>query len=217
MVCEWSLRETTYCKRYEQTPFGVQQQKESMIAHLKYRSEIGGLYREILMFQAKNICYLSGNWTKRFLKDVIKWDGWEKLIATLEEMNTRLRSLDKHWSGLRQEEQWEWRSAHIESMQMSEARMLETKRIREAIEKAQRNKDRGLLLDWLRELGGKDVNPSLYFNENTSARAAVDDTDTGACTGSWILSHDSFETWKSAGNSFLWLQGKVGSGKSVLR
>ncbi len=35
-------------------------------------------------------------------------------------------------------------------------------------------------------------------------------------TGIWLLQEPSFLTWKSANNSFLWIHGKPGCGKSVL-
>ncbi|KIK65983.1 hypothetical protein GYMLUDRAFT_954135 [Collybiopsis luxurians FD-317 M1] len=35
-------------------------------------------------------------------------------------------------------------------------------------------------------------------------------------TGGWFLNSQTFNDWKAAPNSFLWLQGDVGSGKSVM-
>lgn len=155
------------------------------------------------------------------MKDVIKIPDWQKEMDAIEEQNRMLRGMDEVFFRFRKEEQWdEWRSAYNQSMQSSEAQLIETKLIREAVGKAQGNEDRQRLLRWLRGLGGNvnDVDYSFYFNKNTSARAAVDNIGTGAYTGDWVLSHCDFKTWvESTGNSFLWLRGRVGSGKSVLR
>jgi len=211
IICESSLRETTYSKRYEQTQSGMQQQKESRSAHVEYRSKIRDLYKEILTFQATNICFLSDKWAKRALKDFAKWDDWEKIVGALEEQNSSLRNLDTQWSELRKEEQWqEWQSGHRENARLLAAIEAETERVAAAITSAQQNSDRRSILDWLR-LEGKSINPSKFLQEYAGARTSIEST------GDWILEHPDFRAWKTGRNSFLWLQGKVGSGKSVLR
>ncbi|KAK3368545.1 hypothetical protein B0H63DRAFT_77530 [Podospora didyma] len=71
IICESSLRELTYAKRYE-SQVGKEKQMQSRDAHETYRSSIKDLYKLILTFQATNICFVSNRWPKQMLKDLAK-------------------------------------------------------------------------------------------------------------------------------------------------
>lgn len=209
IICESALRESTYVQRFGQTAAGIK--RELVTAHTTYRAKVRELYKGILTFEATNICFLADGSAKKLLKDLAKWDDWEKMIGDLEKMNLGLRDLDAQWMQLRQEDHWKkWQDNHDQDLRVSEAIKSEMERIAAAITSAQLDSDRRSLLEWLR-MKGEQVVPFEFYEQHTNARAAIADT------GSWILSLPSLTSWKVTENSFLWLRGKVGSGKSVLR
>jgi hypothetical protein len=55
---------------------------------------------------------------------------------------------------------------------------------------------------------------SLYFPEWNLRRNQVADAEAG--TNDWIWNHPQYERWRKAKSSVLWVEGKPGSGKSVL-
>lgn len=200
IICESSIRETTYRRQYEQSQTGRSQQRQALSAHTKYRTAITDLYKEILMFQATNICFLSDPWAKQTLKDFARWDDWEKTMESIEGMNTNLRHLDAQWSQLRQQEQWELRqSGHEDNLRIADAMKSEMERIARAITSSQDNADRRSILDWLHREGA-NINPATFRNVHAKP-ASVD-------TGGWILKNEDFMAWKASRNSFLWLHGK---------
>ncbi|KAJ6184434.1 hypothetical protein N7519_005735 [Penicillium mononematosum] len=55
---------------------------------------------------------------------------------------------------------------------------------------------------------------SLYFPEWNARRDQVADADAG--TNAWIWTHEQYLMWEHATSGLLWVEGKPGSGKSVL-
>ncbi|TVY45290.1 putative ankyrin repeat protein [Lachnellula subtilissima] len=94
----------------------------------------------------------------------------------------------------------------VESLHLGFKQFEITADIRADINKAQSHEDRRRIVDWLSE-GIPD--PSL---EHNIARDKHEET-----TGSWLI-HDNndYSGWLTAPNSFLWLNGGAGAGKSIL-
>ena len=77
--------------------------------------------------------------------------------------------------------------------------------IRDDIKQSQSDQEHQRILKWL----GKSVpDPSQEHN------AARDKHENG--TGSWLVDSDELKSWATKKNSFLWLNGGAGSGKSLL-
>ncbi|THV45515.1 hypothetical protein BGAL_0479g00010 [Botrytis galanthina] len=77
--------------------------------------------------------------------------------------------------------------------------------IRGEIRATQRHKERGQIIEWL----AKSLpDPST---EHNIAREKFQEG-----TGSWLIDGHHFNTWSKTDNSFLWLNGGAGAGKSIL-
>ncbi|OIW22746.1 hypothetical protein CONLIGDRAFT_687165 [Coniochaeta ligniaria NRRL 30616] len=55
---------------------------------------------------------------------------------------------------------------------------------------------------------------SLYFSDWSTRRDQIDTPEEG--TNNWIWSHPQYEAWYASHQGLLWIEGKPGSGKSVL-
>lgn len=70
--------------------------------------------------------------------------------------------------------------------------------------------DRVGSVSMLSELHSRLVAPDATVNHNTASEKRLQDT------GLWFINSSSFQNWLFGRNSFLWVNGFVGSGKSVL-
>ncbi|KIK64517.1 hypothetical protein GYMLUDRAFT_40026 [Collybiopsis luxurians FD-317 M1] len=61
----------------------------------------------------------------------------------------------------------------------------------------------------------RDIRDWLQAPDCSANRAAAANKKTKG-TGQWILTHPEYQKWKGR-PSILWIQGKAGSGKTVLR
>ncbi|KFY14389.1 hypothetical protein V492_02658 [Pseudogymnoascus sp. VKM F-4246] len=77
--------------------------------------------------------------------------------------------------------------------------------IRKDIAAAQRSAECSAILEWLDKWA-----PSPSLQHNPLREQCV------ATTGTWLLEGDEFKSWIEADNSFMWINGGAGSGKSVL-
>ncbi|TGO09617.1 hypothetical protein BTUL_0159g00020 [Botrytis tulipae] len=77
--------------------------------------------------------------------------------------------------------------------------------IRSEIRATQRDKERGQIIEWLAK---------SLSDPSTEHNIAREKFQEG--TGSWLIDGNHFNTWLKTDNSFLWLNGGAGAGKSIL-
>ncbi|GIJ91272.1 hypothetical protein Asppvi_010237 [Aspergillus pseudoviridinutans] len=199
-----TVRESLYRHRYE---LNDESSKvgDFKSSHLAYRGAIKALYVEMLKFQATTVRYLSRNTFRRVTADMVKWDKWDGLLGQIKQQETNLIQMEDQWKLVKEEERYDLqKKQHENHMKMLQAVDEEIIRVKEVIAKAQRDENRLELLRWLSE-----VDPSLDYNHARNLHAES--------TGDWLLKeNEEFRLWKGTPNSFLWLHGKAGAGKSFL-
>ncbi|KAL2157746.1 hypothetical protein VTH06DRAFT_5014 [Thermothelomyces fergusii] len=129
----------------------------------------------------------------RWRRDAFSWDDWDELLDDVRKQELAFDRVRKDWRDMIYDEECE----------------KEAKRHREvmgrwdALERAQEEKKRAELLEWL-----CDIDPSEIYN---TARNKYQEG-----TGNWLLEEEEFWAWEETPGSFLWLHGKAGGGKTVL-
>jgi hypothetical protein len=175
--------------------------KASATSHRDFRNTMMTLYTRILKFQATYVCYLSGKMVHRLANDVVKWSDWEGLMKEIIDANNKLNSLDKKWTSLGKQEDWElWIKRHEQDSRKLGGIQDGVDGIQSNFLDAQRDKDRSQLLEWLRTVG-ENVSASDYYNSVSGKRGKLK-------TGNWLLADPAFKKWESGLNKFLWLHGK---------
>jgi len=170
-------------------------EKRGRIQDALYRGTLKKLYIEILKFQANVIKYLSNNRAFRLGSDMVKWDDWDlKGIQTKEVDFCKVYDIRKDINAEKDVEKLlahhREQSKDLSSISNIMSCLLELK------EKEQAYGEFVALLNWL-----SSFDPSKFYN---SGRDKV-----RAGTGEWLLSGNStFDDWKTARNSFIWLNGK---------
>ncbi|KAH9217695.1 hypothetical protein DL95DRAFT_295034 [Leptodontidium sp. 2 PMI_412] len=177
-------------------------------SHKGYRDTLKALYVLVLKYQATSVCYFTKNGGLRILADMVKWHKWENLLKDVEGQDEAMCRTYDLLSDVKIEEEFgKLDKRHAETVDIMKSGFSDLSELRKAIEAAQRDADRTTLLDWL-----SSVDPSLNYN---NARGKYDQGGHG--TGDWLIrNNDDFEKWKTAPNTLMWLNGKAGSGKSVL-
>ncbi|KUJ09733.1 uncharacterized protein LY89DRAFT_761415 [Mollisia scopiformis] len=137
--------------------------------------------------------------------DIVKWNDWDSALGEVRKRENNFKAVYMIWKDKNyQDDSERVFQQHQEGIDIMSFISRNTSGLRNAIEDAQRNTERINLLSWL-----SDFDPSTNYNTN------LDKTRTG--TGTWLLNNNiKFEEWKTLPNSFMWLNGRAGSGKSVL-
>lgn len=199
------MREDLYRRRYESNK--CDQDREPFVAsHVGYKDTLKTLYTLILKFQATSVCYYSRNTASRTILDMVKWDDWDALLADVKTQEEAFCAVNKIWKDTKYEEECiAHEKRHQENMESLKSIGSDVSALREIIKDAQQDTQRKGLLDWL-----TSIDPSENYN---SARRRHKDK-----TGDWLIKeNEDFKQWQQNPNSLLWLHGKAGSGKSVLR
>lgn len=205
-----SMQENLYFRRWESN--ADKNDREGFFAsHQGYRDTLKKLYILVLKFQATSVCYFTKNGALRTVSDMMKRDDWVALLADVNIQDTAMCLAYNHLNDTRIEEEFEkLEKRHTDQMELWKeistgvsGIWTDMSALRKATEEIQNDKRRKDLLDWL-----SSTNPSEYYNK------ALEKHESN--TGDWLLQSEDFEAWKTAANSLMWLNGKAGSGKSVL-
>ncbi|KAK1536059.1 hypothetical protein CPAR01_09601 [Colletotrichum paranaense] len=200
LIVRSSMWEDLYVRRYESKT-----SEASPEPHAAYRLVLERLYREILKFQI--VCYRYHNHKTgaRLALDSVKHHDWEELLEQIKYHETEFDKVSNHVQDQAYTEEWEYAEArHQQAMNHWERIGTDVSDLRRRIEEIQNDKKRKELLNWL-----CTVDPSVQYNAARSKHRS------GTCE--WLIQdNEDFKTWETAPTSFLWLNGKAGSGKSIL-
>ncbi|TVY80393.1 hypothetical protein LSUE1_G004399 [Lachnellula suecica] len=173
------------------------------IQNMLYRGTLKKLYIEILKFQANIIRHLSKNGASRLALDMIKWNDWD--LSGVQTKEADFCKVYEIWKDSNAEKSFQSLLAHHrEQVENLSSISYFTASLLDAIRNEQADKERTSLLQWL-----SSIDSSKLYN------SGLDRVRAG--TGEWLLTgNPTFEKWKVARNSFIWLNGKAGCGKSIL-
>jgi ankyrin repeat domain-containing protein 50 len=190
------MREDLYSRRYE-LKSSDQDRKAFLPSHIGYRDTLKELYTQILKFQAVSICYYSKNAASRVIRDTVKWDNWDSLLADIRTQEMAFQGVNKLWKDTKYEEDCiASNERHQESIKRLDSIGRDLSNLRKAIEEAQKDTQRRELLSWL-----SSIDPSENYNSARDRHEAE--------TGSWLVQcNRDFEHWETDPNSLLWLHGK---------
>ncbi|KAK8094948.1 hypothetical protein PG997_001633 [Apiospora hydei] len=181
------LREHFYQRRYE-SEMGKARRQGLEQAHTLYRDALRMLYIKILEFE-----------------DVVKWDKWDSLMEAVNVQQISIVQIEDTWRDVVLQEEWESnQKEHRQKVSALNAIPSELSRMKGLIKEQQDDAQRKGLQRWLAEVADPSTNYVVARDKHTKS------------TGEWILVDERFHRWMSAHNSFLWLHGKAGSGKSFL-
>ncbi|KAH7350622.1 hypothetical protein BKA65DRAFT_242529 [Rhexocercosporidium sp. MPI-PUGE-AT-0058] len=202
-----TMQENLYFRRWEANA-DKNDSLDFLPSHKGYRDTLKALYVLVLKYQATSVSYFTKNGSLRILADMVKWHKWEDLLKAIEVQDGAMCRTYDLLSDVKIEEEFEkLDKRHAETVEILKSGFNDLSGLRKAIEAAQKDSGRSALLDWL-----SSVDPSLNYN---NARGKYDQGGHG--TGDWLIRNNKdFEKWKIAPNSLMWLNGKAGSGKSVL-
>ncbi|KAF5657495.1 ankyrin repeat protein [Fusarium circinatum] len=200
IVVRSSMWEDLYVRRYESVTIDTMPE-----SHAEYRHALEMLYQEVLRFQIVCYGYYSHKPVSRFTLDSVKHYGWNELLEKIKYRETEFDKVSKGWLDKMYNEEWEKAEArHEQAMSQWLTIGTDVSELRKTIEETQRDMNREKMLNWL-----CSVDTSVQY------RAAREKYSTGTCN--WLIhERDDFKKWERDSKSFLWLNGKAGSGKSIL-
>lgn len=206
IVSQCSMRESLYRRRLESyvADAGL---RESNDSHVIYRNFLKDLYVEILNFQATTFVFLSGHTLSRDTKDMVGWNSWDDMLATIKAREAKLKSTEALWHDTMYFNDWEFKKQqHQESVGELNAINDEVSRFAKVMVQAQNNKVRTELLQWM----GNGINPSSNYNMLWDKHERDSSSETGiSMTGNWLLrENDQFKQWENDPNSLLWMHGQ---------
>ncbi|CZR67570.1 uncharacterized protein PAC_17469 [Phialocephala subalpina] len=171
----------------------------------EYRDTLKELYVRILKFEAKCVCYYSKNQVSRLSRDIAKWDMWDSLLQDVTVQEGEFVKVYKIWKDLIAQEEYEKLSSrHAESINVMKLISENIVGFQQAVTSAQSDTKRAKFIKWL-----STVDPSINYS---SAREKHQPD-----TGNWLTQESAgFKNWENVSNSFLWINGKAGSGKTIL-
>ncbi|KAK1532441.1 uncharacterized protein CCOS01_04424 [Colletotrichum costaricense] len=200
LIVRSSMWEDLYVRRYESKT-----SEASPEPHAAYRLVLERLYREILKFQIVCYRYHNHKTASRMALDSVKHHDWEELLEQIKYHETEFDKVSNHVRDQAYTDEWEIAEArHQKAMNHWERIGTDVSDLRRRIEEIQNDEKRKELLNWL-----CTVDPSVQYNAARSKHRS------GTCE--WLIQdNEDFKTWETAPKSFLWLNGKAGSGKSIL-
>ncbi|KAG5756434.1 hypothetical protein H9Q70_000990 [Fusarium xylarioides] len=174
-------------------------------SHAEYRRALKMLYQEVLRFQIACYGYYNHKSVSRFVLDSVKHHGWDELLGNIKYRETEFDKVSQGWRDKMYNEEWEKEETrHQQAMSQWRTIGTDVSELRKTIEETQKDRNREKMLNWLCA-----VDTSVQY------RAAREKYSSGTCN--WLIQEsDDFKTWEKENKSFLWLNGKAGSGKSIL-
>lgn len=204
LIVQSSMREDLYAHRYESGKSNTNQ-KTFLNIHIQYRKKLQEVYSLILKFQAGYVVYYYSGPSMRLLSDLVKWNGWDSAIGEIEAQNTAfIETYGELKRAMTQEDYDAVYANHVEASKITKSIGNDVSDLKRAIELAQKDDNRKELPKWL-----TSVKPSTNYNSLIGKR--------GITLANWFLKDEITLRWEKEPDSLLWLNGKVGSGKSVLR
>ncbi|KAE9379860.1 hypothetical protein N431DRAFT_121252 [Stipitochalara longipes BDJ] len=203
LIVQSSMREDLYAYRYESCK-SYADQKTFLNIHIQYRKKLQDLYSLILKFQAGCVLYYYSGPSSRLLSDLVKWNDWDTAIKDIEDQNTEfLEAYGLLRNTMAEEDYLALYRNHAEANKITKSIGNDVSGLKKAIELARKDDSRKELLKWL-----TSVKPSTDYNSLIEKR--------GVTSANWFLEDKNMLKWEKNSDSLLWLNGKVGSGKSVL-
>ncbi|KAL4894320.1 hypothetical protein BDV59DRAFT_16942 [Aspergillus ambiguus] len=148
------------------------------------------LCSKILEFQSRAICYLEKRTARQLLKDLLKLDGWDEILADIKRYDTSIKDTTSSAHVLEVDRQLEALQDTLRQMQIWQPTSAKDKR-------------RANLFQRLYTCPYKDR------KDRNNKRVP------GTCE--WFTSHPQFTKWNESRNSeLLWVSADPGCGKSVL-
>ncbi|KAI8210061.1 putative ankyrin repeat protein [Colletotrichum sp. SAR 10_76] len=179
--------------------------KSSEISSTIYRNALEMLYQHVLRFQITSYRYYSRHYAYRLGLDSVKWNEWDSLFEKVKEQERVFADVlkacrdDKYLEECLAAEQ-----RHKQVMDCWQSIGTDVSGLLKAVHDARKEDKRKNLLDWLWA-----ANISVQY---TAARSKHSE---GTCE--WLVRRSKdFRMWEKEPKSFLWLNGKAGSGKSIL-
>ncbi|OHF01702.1 hypothetical protein CORC01_02893 [Colletotrichum orchidophilum] len=200
LIVQSYLWEDLYERRFKSEPGG-----SSQTSNHTYRSALKTLYRHVLKFQITSYCYYAHSTAYRLGLDSVKWNEWEELLEKIKDQERVLSAVLTICRDVRYDEEcFAAEQRHRQVMSCWESIGTDVSGLLSAVREAQREDKRKELLQWLCA-----VDTSALYN------AARDKHQIGTCR--WLVEDSKdFKTWMESPKSLLWLNGKPGSGKSIL-
>ncbi|KAK1464253.1 hypothetical protein CMEL01_13014 [Colletotrichum melonis] len=200
LIVRSSMWEDLYLRRYESNT-----SEASSGPHAAYRLVLERLYREILKFQIVCYRYYNHKTASRMALDSVKHHDWEELLEQIKYYENEFDKVSTHVRDQTYTHELENAEVrHQQAMDHWENIGTDVSDLRRRVEEIQNDMERKELLDWL-----CTVDTSVQYN------AARSKHRNGTCE--WLIKdHKDFKIWTTSPKSFLWLNGKAGSGKSIL-
>ncbi|KAG5795862.1 hypothetical protein H9Q69_005080 [Fusarium xylarioides] len=200
IIVRSSMWENLYERRYESATSDTLPE-----SHAEYRRALKMLYQEVLRFQIACYGYYNHKSVSRFVLDSVKHHGWDELLGNIKYRETEFDKVSQGWRDKMYNEEWEKEETrHQQAMSQWRTIGTDVSELRKTIEETQKDRNREKMLNWLCA-----VDTSVQY------RAAREKYSSGTCN--WLIQEsDDFKTWEKENKSFLWLNGKAGSGKSIL-
>ncbi|KAF5690614.1 ankyrin repeat [Fusarium denticulatum] len=200
IIVRSSMWENLYVRRYESATSDTLPE-----SHAEYRRALEVLYQEILRFQVVCYGYYSHKTVSRFALDSVKHHGWDELLEKIKYRETEFDKVSQGWRDKMYNEEWEKAEArHQQAMSQWRTIGTDVSELKKTIKETQKDRSREKMLNWL-----CTVDTSVQY------RAGREKYSSGTCN--WLVKESNdFKTWEQDPKSFLWLNGKAGSGKSIL-
>ncbi|KAL4417011.1 hypothetical protein CABS03_00362 [Colletotrichum abscissum] len=200
IIVRSSMWEDLYVRRYESD-----NSEPSLGSHDQYRTALKRLYQEIIRFQI--VCYHHFNHktASRVGLDAVKHNDWEELLKEIEYQETQFDKVLSDWRDRMFNDECEKSQGRHEQVMIHWQNIgTDVSDLKRRVEEIQEDEKRKELLSWL-----CTVDTSVQYNAARSKHRK------GTCE--WLINDsEDFKTWERAPKSFLWLNGKAGSGKSIL-
>ncbi|KAF4935424.1 putative ankyrin repeat protein [Colletotrichum fructicola] len=200
LIVRSSMWEDLYVRRYEPATWNTLPE-----SHAEYRRALEMLYREVLRFQIVCYGYYSHKSAARLALDNVRHHGWDELLEKIKYQETEFDKMSHNWRDKVYNEEWEKaETRHQEAMGQWRTIGTDVSELRKQVKEIQKDEKRKNMLEWLWE---GDI--SVQY------RAAREKYSKGICE--WLVQEgEGFKLWERDPKSFLWLNGKAGSGKSIL-
>lgn len=193
LLRQCSIREALYRESYDNN---LDSKRAHLVEHTNYRDELRILYVVILTFQATCLSHLKKHTISKAIRDMALWDDWDNLSQNIDKQNVRLKEVEEQWRDFKIEERWRAdKERHGEQMAALDLIAAEMKRLKMVIEKAQKDRNRLEMLEWL---SSEDCSKRYNNIRERHERS----------TGSWLVENSLYKEWRTKSRSFLWLHGK---------
>ncbi|KAG8157207.1 hypothetical protein KVR01_012915 [Diaporthe batatas] len=209
LIDQSRMWESLYLRRYESHTSENQQGSQPGDELTIFKDSLQKLYQEILKFLIESYCYYDSNGVTRLGQDMIKWNEWDTMLASIQDRQKKfsdtLSAVNTLWGDSQfDEEQLAATKRHQEALLHWQSIGTDVSGLLDAVKQSKADEARDGLLNWLCQ-----VDASVLYN-----RAHGKHTNG---TSNWLVQgNKEFEAWKKSPSSLLWLHGKPGCGKSVL-